>query len=170
MRVHADGGGIDDCVERFGAESESRHNFAADGSSKFTSLRFATRANRDRGTGPSKSERSGARGTSRTKNEYTALGEMQFLLKGAKHADIVGVRTGQRTVGTDDDCINGADVGREIVAVFEVLEDFLLVRNRDAETSNPEVRDGLEKIGQVVNEERQIHRIHVLSGERGIME
>ena len=38
MGVHADGSGVEDCVERFGAQSEARDGLAADGASEFASF------------------------------------------------------------------------------------------------------------------------------------
>ena len=135
-----------------------------------TGRRFATGANRDGGTGTRERESGSARGTAGAENEDATFGEVKFLFEGAEHTDVVGVRTSQRTVGADDDGVDRADVGGEIVAVFEMLQDFLLVRNRDAETANAEVGDGFEKVGQVVNQEGQVDCVHLFGGERGIVE
>ena len=49
---------------------------------------------------------------------------------------------------------------RERIAAIEVFQDAFLVRKRDAEASNPERLDGVEKILQVAHQKRQINRVH----------
>ncbi len=53
--------------------------------------------------------------------------------------------------------------------MLEVLENFLLVRDGDAETANAEVGDGFEKVRQTVDEKREIDGVHFFGGERGVV-
>ena len=95
---------------------------------------------------------------------------MEFLFERAEDADVVGVRTGERSVGADDDGVDGADVGGEVVASVEVFEDCLFVRDGDAEAAKAEVGDGFEKVGEAVDEEGEVDGVHFFGGEGGIVE
>ena len=169
MRVHADRGGVDNRVERFRAKGESRDGFATNRAGKIVSLSLAPRADRDLRTMSRQRDGGGAGGTSGAIKEDAALGEMEFLFERAEDADVIGVRTGERAIRADNDGVDGADIGGEVVAMGEMFQDFLFVRNSDAEAANAEVRDGFQKVRQAVNEEWEIDRVHFFGGERGVM-
>src|SRR5579871_1639455 len=114
MRMHADGSCVENGVKRFRGQSEAGHGFATDGASEFASLLFTARADRDLSARASESYRCGTSGAPGTKKEYTTLGEMEFLFERAEHADVIGIRSSERTVGADDDGVYGADIGGEI--------------------------------------------------------
>src|ERR1700761_3624198 len=112
--MHADGSGVDDGVEFFGAQSEAWDGFAADGAGKFAGLLFATGADGDLRAGASECDGGGASGASCTEEEDAALGEVELFFERAEDADVIGVRTSERAIGTDDDGVDGADVRCEV--------------------------------------------------------
>ncbi len=168
--MHADGSRVENGVEFFGAQGESRNGFASDGASEFAGLLFAAGADRDLRACAGESDGGSASGTSGAEKEDAALGEVELFFERAEDADVVGVRTGERAVGADDDGVDGADVGGEVVAMIEVFEDCLFVRDGDAEAAKAEVGDSFEKVGEAVDEEREIDGVDFFCGEGGIVE
>ena len=64
----------------------------------------------------------------------------------ANAADVVRVRACERAVAADYDGVDGADVGGESIALFQIFQDSLFVRKGDAEAANTKLRDGAQKI------------------------
>src|SRR6202030_596189 len=69
-----------------------------------------------------------------------------------------------------DHSIYCADGRGQSVAIVQMPQNALFVRDCDAETAQAEVRHSLEKIAQIWDEERQVHGVNSASDEGGIVQ
>src|SRR5258708_24202454 len=76
-----------------------------------------------------------------------------------ENPDVIGVAAEKRTSSPDDGGVDGTNLRRDGVTLFQELQDGLLVRDRDAEAANPEFRHGLQKIWNIFHEEGQIYGV-----------
>ena len=116
-----------------------------------------------------KGKRRGSRDAACAKDEDAAPGELELLFERAQDADVVGVGTEERTVALDDDGVDGADLRGERVALLQMLQDGLLVRDGHAEPANAELGHSLQKVAKILDQERQVDGIDFASDETRIM-
>ena len=87
---------------------------------------FSRRAQiRDVGACSRESERGGSCDTARAEDQDAASGQTKFLLEGAQNPDVVGIAAEERTIAPDDDGVDGANLGGERVAFFQVLAGWI---------------------------------------------
>ena|SRR5437016_3748841 len=158
MRMHANRRRIQNRSEILRTQCASRNSLAAYGASEFLRSRVTPRANENVRAGTRQRKRSRARGTARTKHKHSASTQLHPAFERAQYAGVVGIATIQRPVALHADCIHRSDFRSERLAIFQILEDSLLVWNRDAEAAHSEHRNRVKKILQIVHEKWEVDR------------
>src|ERR1700680_1794132 len=107
------------------------------------------------------SEREGRRARRPTgaENKHTAPRKLDLLLERAQYADIVGVAAVKRTITPHPYGVYRADLCGQRMAVPQVPEHFLLVRQRDAKSPNAPLANGTQKVMQIPYQKGQIYRV-----------
>src|SRR5260370_31807964 len=146
MRMHADGSGIQDGVKRCPPQRSARKDFAADGFGQLMGGLFAPGANSYESASLRKSERRGSGGSTRSEDQDAAPGQRKLFLESTQNPDIIGIAAEKRTILPDDHGVYSTNLRRQRVALFQVLQDGLFVRDGYAEPANPEFRHSLQKI------------------------
>src|SRR5713101_9631588 len=125
--MHADRGGIQDGVEKLGAQRSAGHSLSTKCAREFPCSFFAACANGDgcAGTYQRKSGRPGR--STRPEDQDAAAFDAKFFLEGTEHAEVIGVVAIKRSVATNDHSVNGANFLRERSALLQILENCLLV-------------------------------------------
>ncbi len=96
--------------------------------------------------------------------------ELEFLLQRAEHADIIRVATVKRPVAPDHNGVYGADFRSQRLALLQVFEDGLLVRQGDAETADSELRNSREKIDEPAHQKREVDGVNAARRESGVVQ
>src|SRR5713101_5653102 len=147
--MHADRGGIQDGVEKLGAQRSAGHSLSTKCAREFPCSFFAACANGDgcAGTYQRKSGRPGR--STRPEDQDAAAFDAKLFLERTKHAEVIGVATIKRTVvAANDHGVNGANFRGERIALLQILEDSLLVRMSDAEPVDSKFGNGSQKIAK----------------------
>src|SRR5207253_10451487 len=91
VRVHADGRGVQDGVEKLGAQSSAGHNFSAEDAREFPCGFFAARTDRNGRSGTSQRKNGCSSRTARAEDQDAAAFDAEFLLERTEQAEVVGV-------------------------------------------------------------------------------
>ncbi len=94
----------------------------------------------------------------------------KFFLEGAQNPEVIGIAPEERAIAPDHHSIDGANLGGERIALFQVFQDGLFVRNRYAEAANAELRNGPQKITKIFNQEGQIDGIDFARDKAGVVQ
>src|SRR5260370_11492625 len=132
--MHANRGGVEDGVERRGAQSRAGHSLSTESAREFPCGFFAARANSDGRAGTYQRKSGCPRSTTRPVDQDAAAFDADFFLESAEHAEVIGVAAIERAVAANKDGINGANFRGQRVALLQVLKNRLLVRMRYADT------------------------------------
>src|SRR5713226_2058112 len=150
--MHANRGGVEDGVEKLGAQSNAGHSLSTEGASKFPCSFFAARANGDGGAGTYQRKSGCPRRTTRPENQDAAAFDAEFFLESAEHAEVIGVAAIERSVAANDHGVDGDNFGRERIALLQILENCLLVWMSDAESADTELRNSRKKITELARQ------------------
>src|SRR5258707_4529669 len=159
--MHANGGGVEDGVEKLGAQSNAGHSLSTEGASKFPCSFFAARANGDGGAGPHQRKSGCPRRATRPEDQDAAAFDAKFFLERAEHAEVIGVTAKERTVAANNHGVNGANFRGERIALLQILENPLLVRMGDAESADSKFGNGGKKIAKIMHKEGEIDGVHM---------
>src|SRR5690348_16078265 len=170
VRMHADGSSVQDGVKLLGPKCTARYCFRVYGSRQSACGNRAPSTDAHRRTGPNEGEGRGARRASGAENQHAAAGNAELPLKSGQHTRVIGVVSVQAAVFPDHDGIHGADLRRQRIAFRQMPYYRLLVWDGDAESTNAELRNRIQKVGKVVYQKRQVDSIHPLRGEPGIVQ
>src|SRR5665213_376430 len=164
-------------VERLPAQSATVDGFAAGSARECAGLAPAPRP--DRHVRPLARQREGCRSrrTSRTDQQNAARPERHAALDGAQDSNVICI-VPTEPAAAHDDRIYRSDGGGERLALIEIAEDALLVRQCDAEsgdTEAPHSRDEITQAARIaarkfLNVEGQINRIEAAHGKTGIVQ
>src|SRR5713226_4969475 len=80
-------------------------------------------------------------------------------LERAQNAHEIGVVAIEFSAAADDNGIYGADFDGQRVAIVEVAQDGVFVRNRHTEARNPDLSKALQKIRQDLHPEGEIDSV-----------
>src|SRR6266568_1106057 len=144
--MHPDRCGVEDGVERLGAQSRAGHSLSTESDGR-------ARAYQRKSSCP--------RSTTRPVDQDAAAFDADFFLKRAEHAEVIGVAAIERAVAANKDGINGANFRGQRVALLQVLKNRLLVRMSDAEPADSQFGNGRQKIGKLMDKEWEIDGIHM---------
>src|SRR6266481_5966414 len=166
--MHANRGGVEDGVERLGAQSSAGHSLSTEGAREFPCGFFAAGTNGD-GCAGTRQRKSGCpRRTTRPVDQDAAAFDAEFFLERTEQAEIVGVAAVERPVAANNHSVHGANFRGERIALLQILENGLLVWMCDAETADSKVGDGRQKIAKVMHKEWEIDGVHVASDKTSI--
>src|SRR5260370_40029813 len=137
--MHADRGGVQDGVEKLGAQRGAGHSLSAKCAREFPCGFFAARANGD-GSARTYQRKSGRPGRStRPEDQDAAAFEAKLFLERTKHAEVIGVATIKRTVPANDHGVNGADFRGERIALLQIPGEAFPVRASRADPAQSKV-------------------------------
>src|SRR5438552_2136928 len=132
--MHPDGGGVQNGVEGFGAQSSAGQRLYAESASELPCGFFAASADSDGCAGTHQRKNGSSGRATGPENQDAAAFDAEFLLERTEQAEVVGVATIERSVAANDHGVNRANFRCEGIAVLQILENGLLVRMRDAES------------------------------------
>src|SRR6267143_7005528 len=168
--MHADRGGVQDGVEKLGAQRGAGHCLCAESACEYLCGFFAARANGD-GSAGTYQRKSGRPGRStRPKDQDAAAIDAKFFLERTEHAEVIGVAAIKRSVATNDHSVNGANFLRERSALLQILENCLLVWMSDAETFDTELWNSGKKIAELAHQKWEIDSINAARRESRIVQ
>src|SRR5216684_2922511 len=170
VRMHANRGGVEDGVERLGAQSSAGHSLSTEGAREFPCGFFAARANGDGGAGTYQRKSGCPRRTTRPENQDSAAFDAEFFLESAEHAEVIGVAAIERSVAANDHGVDGANFGRERIALLQILENCLLVWMSDTESADSKFGNGSQKIAKIMHKEWEIDSVHMTRDETFIVQ
>src|SRR3989442_2610688 len=158
--MHADRGGVQDGVEKLGAQRGAGHCLCAESACEYACGFFAACANGDgsAGTYQRKSGRAGR--STRPEDQDAAAIDAKFFLERTEHAEAIGVAAIKRSVATNDHSVNGANFLSERITLLQILENCLLVWMSDAETFDTELWNSGKKIAELAHQKREIDGIN----------
>src|SRR5713226_4939848 len=158
--MHADRGGIQDGVEKLGAQRSAGHSLSTKCAREFPCSFFAPSANGDGGAGTYQRKSGCPRRTTRPENQDAAAFDAEFFLERAEHAEVIGVATIERAVAANNHCVNGANFRGQRIALLQVLKNRLLVRMSDAEPADSKFGNGRQKIAKLMDKKWEIDGVH----------
>src|SRR5260370_33576095 len=168
--MHANRGGVEDGVEKRGAQSRAGHSLSTESAREFPCGFFAGRADSD-GRARAYQCKSGCpRSTTRSVDQDAAAFDADFFLKRAEHAEVIGVAAIERAVAANKDRINGANFHGQRIALLQVLKNRLLVRMGDAEPADSQFGNGSQKIANLMHKKWEIDSIHSAGRETSVMQ
>src|SRR6267143_75074 len=168
--MHADRGGVQDGVEKLGAQRGAGHSLSAKCAREFPCGFFAARANGD-GSAGTYQRKSGRPGRStRPKDQDAAAFDAKVFLERTKHAEVIGVAAVKRSVATNDHSVNGANFLGERIALLQILENCLLVWMSNAETFDTELWNSGKKIAELAHQKWEIDGINAARREPRIVQ
>src|SRR6516162_1554587 len=142
VRMHADGGGVQDGIEGFLRQRAARNGFPADSARQLLSGMFAPGADRNLRSGTRQGKSSSTRRAARPEDQHAAAVDAHLALERTKHTDVICVAAVERAIAPDYHGVYRANFRREWFAFFQMFEDGLFVRDGDAESFDSKVRDG----------------------------
>src|SRR5438309_9391861 len=127
--MHSNGSGVQNRVEILRPQCASWDRFAANGTSELLRGSVAARAYENRRAGSRERKGSRARRSTRTEHKHSASTQLDPTFERAQDADVVGITTVQRPVAAHRTGVHCPNVGGKRLAIFQMLEDGLFVRN-----------------------------------------
>src|SRR5712691_8134901 len=115
--MHANRGGVEDGVEKLGAQSNAGHSLSPEGASKFPRSFFAARANGDGGAGTYQRKSGCPRRTTRPVDQDAAAFDAEFCLEATEHAEVIGVAAIKRSGAANNHSVNGANFRGQRIAL-----------------------------------------------------
>src|SRR5260370_4534049 len=104
--MHADGRGVEDGVERLGAQSRAGHSLSTEGAREFPCGFFAARANGNGCAGTYQRKSGCPRSTTRPVDQDAAAFDTEFFLERAEHAEVISVAAIERSVAANNHGVN----------------------------------------------------------------
>ena len=94
----------------------------------------------------------------------------KLLLKRAQHADVIGVAAIEGAIVPHQDSIYSANLRRQGLAFLQVFQNGLLVGDRDAESEDAKVGNGLQEIAKLVHQEGKIDGVYMANRESSVVQ
>src|SRR5207302_7279029 len=168
--MHPDRGGVQNGVKGLRAQSSAGQRLRAESAGELLCGSFAAGANSDGCSGTGQRKNGCSSRTTRAEDQDAAAFDAEFFLERTEQAEAVGVAAVERPVAANDHRVNSANFRCERIALLQILENGLLVRMSDAESTKAKFGDGLQKIAKVMHKEREIDGIDATRYESRVVQ
>src|SRR5438477_2939393 len=168
--MHPDRGGVQNGVKGLRAQSSAGQRLCAEGAAELPCSFLTAGANNDARSGTSQRKNGCSSRSTRSEDQDAATFDAEFLFERTEQAEVVRVAAVERAVAANDHRVNSANFRCERIALLQILENGLLVRMSDAESTEAKFGDGLQKIAKVMHKEREIDGIDATRYESRVVQ